>query len=61
MPDASPAQRAAAYGELVRTLAALHSLRPEALGLAGFGACPPDDVQLSAGSRRAGLARAASS
>ncbi|KAF8061385.1 Acad10 [Scenedesmus sp. PABB004] len=37
LPGAAPAARAAVYGALADTLAALHALDPAALGLAGFG------------------------
>lgn len=37
LPGCVPTQRAAIYGEMARTLAALHSVRPADVGLAGFG------------------------
>ncbi|UCE32941.1 MAG: phosphotransferase family protein [Burkholderiales bacterium] len=37
LPDMSPAQRGAVYDEMNRVIAALHAVRPEAVGLGDFG------------------------
>jgi aminoglycoside phosphotransferase (APT) family kinase protein len=38
LPDMTPADRGAIYGEMNRVLAALHAIDPAAVGLAAFGA-----------------------
>ena len=37
LPERTPAERAAAYDAVLRTLAAIHAIGPEAVGLADFG------------------------
>jgi aminoglycoside phosphotransferase (APT) family kinase protein len=37
MPDASPAERGATYGAMLDTLARLHAVDPDSIGLADFG------------------------